>query len=211
MTDFDMPGPGHSWEERGGWMVKRLAADLGISLIQAAGIVGNLGFESAGLTKLHEVGQPAGRGGYGWGQWTADRRVTFLAYCAGRGLDWHSDEANYGYLLTELRGAYKHTVAHLHGVMTLEAAVFSVGQTYERPGGTTATLLPGYDGRLSYGKRALAAAAGTAGKPLDPIVEMQMQVQRSLADAGFYHGEIDGAPGTATFAAMNRYRLARGV
>ncbi len=98
---FDMPDASHTWEERGGWLVKRLAADFNLQPFQAAGIVGNLGFESVGLTKLREIGQSEGRGGYGWGQWTADRRKTFLAYAMAHGLDWRSDEANYDYLAAE--------------------------------------------------------------------------------------------------------------
>lgn len=46
---------------------------------------------------------------------------------------------------------------------------------------------------------------------VDPIIEAQKEVQRRLAAAGFYHGEIDGSCGTDTYAAMSRYRMARGI
>lgn len=98
MSDkFDMPaaGPNVGWEERGGWVVSALCEDYGLTKEQAAGIVGNLGFESGGFQHLHEIGQPEGLGGYGWGQWTAVRRETFLAFCKQAGLPWQSDEANF--------------------------------------------------------------------------------------------------------------------
>jgi len=212
MTPFDKLAP--LW-------VEKLAADLGITRVQAAGIVGNLGFESIGFTKLREIGQPEGKGGYGAGQWTADRRVSFLSYCAQHGEDWHSDEANYGYLLHELRGEdpehdYRHTVAALKRVDTVEKAVFSFGQTYERPGGTTPGNLPGFEGRLMYAKRALLGHPAVPPAPIapvadDPVVALQKQVQQSLAEAGYYKGEIDGDPGPRTYQAMNDYRAARGV
>lgn len=156
-----------SWEHRGGRVVQALMRDLGLALNAAGGLVGNLGFESAGFTHLREIGQPEGRGGYGWGQWTASRRRTFLLWCKLHNLDWRSDEANYGYLLVELRGAYHHTVDALKALgddVALEDAVWSVGQTYERPGGTTDDNLPGYDDRLAYAYRAVAGA-----KALPPL------------------------------------------
>lgn len=168
MTDFNMPGADATFEARGGWITKSLAAEFGLTLSQAAGLVGNLGFESGGLKKLREIGQPEGKGGYGWGQWTADRRVTFLAFAKQHGLDWHSDEANYSYLMSELHGAYRNTIVKLKQASDLGAAVFSVGQTYERPGGTTAGHLPGYAERLAWAKRALAGAQGVAAVPILP-------------------------------------------
>lgn len=158
MTPFDELAPV--------WMQK-LMNDLNLTAEQAAGIMGNLAFESNGFKTLHEIGQPEGRGGYGAAQWTSSRREAFFAYCAAHNLDWQSDEANYGYLLTELKGAYKGTIAALQKAGTLEDAVFSVGQTYERPGGTTPTHLPGYNDRLDYGRRALAGA-GTGPAPPKP-------------------------------------------
>lgn len=163
-----MPGAGAPFEVRGGWVLRALMRDLDLVMNAAGGLVGNTGFESGGFTKLREIGQPEGRGGYGWGQWTADRRVTFLAYSTHHGLAWRSDEANYGYLLEELRGAYRGTVAALRRLgpnVTLAAAVWSVGQTYERPGGTAPDNLPGFEGRLHYAQRALAGAQAAPGRP----------------------------------------------
>ena len=163
---FDMPDASHTWEERGGWLVNRLAYEFNLQPFQAAGIVGNLGYESAGFTKLHEIGQPEGVGGYGWGQWTGPRRRTFFDYAKQHRLEWQTDRANYGYLCSELRGDdpdnnFHRTIVAVSRTSNDADAVFSVGQTYERPGGTTATFLPGFDGRLKYARRALAGAGAT--------------------------------------------------
>jgi hypothetical protein len=210
---FDMPDASHTWEERGGWLVKRLAADFSLQPFQAAGIVGNLGFESAGFTKLHEIGQPEGLGGYGWGQWTGPRRVTFLQFAAQLGLDWRSDEANYGYLMAELRGSQHNTIRQVSQTSNDADAAFSVGQTYERPGGTTSTFLPGFDGRLKYARRALAGAgaAGQAGTPVPlgapapaAVVAAIKMLQTALVPYG-YNIAVDGIWGTGTEAALQAY------
>lgn len=155
-----MPANG-TWEERGGWVLRALMAEFGLADFQAAGIVGNIGFESVGFTKLHEIGQAEGVGGYGWGQWTAARREKFLDWCDDHGLDWKSDQANYGYLVADLRGPYARTVTALKNTRTVDQAVFSFGQTFERPGGTTPEYLPGNAGRLTYAKRALGQSSPT--------------------------------------------------
>ena len=162
-VSFDMPARPASFEERGGWVTRRLAADFNLTLEQAAGLVGNLGFESGGFEELREIGQPEGVGGYGWGQWTASRRVSFLAWAQAQKLDWRSDEANFGYLCSELRGAYHDVIVALLRCQTVEQATWSVGQTYERPGGTTPSNLPGYEGRLHWATRALAGAKAATG------------------------------------------------
>lgn len=201
MPDFDMPPRPASFEERGGWLVRRLAAEFSLTLEQAAGLVGNLGYESRGFEDLHEIGQPENVGGYGWAQWTGPRRRAFFAWCQAHDLRWPSDEANYGYLLEELRGAYhSSTIAALSRCATVDQAVWSVGQTYERPGGTTKDHLPGYEGRLHWAKRALAGAQA-AMKPepapapaldlTDPIALIR-QAQRLLRT------DPDGDPGPET-------------
>ena len=223
---FDMPDAGHTWEERGGWLVNRLAEFFNLQPFQAAGIVGNLGYESAGFTKLHEIGQPEGQGGYGWAQWTGPRRKTFMDYCDLHRLDWRSDEANYGYLFAELRMEYHHTITAVSQTLNDADAVFSVGQTYERPGGTTSTNLPGFDGRLKYARRALVGAGahtqvGTPTPPVwipakpavsdtvGPVVAAIKGLQTALVAYG-YDGRIDGMWGPRSAAALQAYRVKTG-
>lgn len=213
MSDFDMPPAPASFERRGGWLVNRLAADFDLTPVQAAGIVGNLGYESAGFKKLQET-KPAvagSRGGYGWAQWTGPRRRAFEKHAKANGLKPASDEANYRFLITELRGAYHATIINVSATETLSDAVFSVGQTFERPGGTTATHLPGMDGRVGYAERALTGAMTPDDKaPADPV-EMMKDVQRALRDDGDYGGLIDGDPGPRTRQAMNDWRARNGI
>lgn len=159
MTDTISMPPTGTWEHRGGWVVAALANDYRLSYPQAAGIVGNLGFESVGFTKLHEIGQAEGVGGYGWAQWTAVRRRYFMADAAKRGLPWQSDAANMKYLEVELDDAgYAYCLRALRKTSTVEDATLSWGIHFEAPGGTTPTHLPGYLGRLAYARRALAGA-----------------------------------------------------
>ncbi len=168
-----------TWEERGGAVIKALIADLHLLAFQAAGIVGNLGFESAGFQILHEVGQSEGRGGYGWAQWTSARREQFFAWCQTYRYDWKSPAANYSFLLHELRTSQAHALEQIKKTTSLEAAVFTFGYWFERPGGTTEDYLPGYEGRLKYAQRALTGASGStppAPEPIQPALDNMLQV-----------------------------------
>ena len=80
-----------------------LIRDLGLTTVQAAAILGNIGHECAGFTLLQEQ-KPlrGGRGGWGWCQWTGSRRTEFEKWAADHGLDFSGDRANYGFLLEEL-------------------------------------------------------------------------------------------------------------
>lgn len=162
MTDFDMPPAGAGFEARGGWVATHLAAELGLTIEQAAGIVGNPGYESGGFKELQELSPlvEGSRGGYGWSQWTGPRRRAFESWCAGQRLDPASDRANYGYILVELKGDYAYCVNAVRREPTIERCVFVFGRLYEAPAGTTATHLPGYEERLGYARRALAGAKG---------------------------------------------------
>lgn len=154
---FDMPPSPASFEERGGWVLKALKEDYDITDNQAAGIVGNIGFESGGFKHLQEIAPAVegSRGGYGWAQWTGPRRVKFEAWCKDQGLEPSSDEANYNYLCEELDTSHAYCLNALCKKDTLEDCVFEFGKLFEAPGGTTDTYLPGFDSRLAYAKRAL--------------------------------------------------------
>jgi hypothetical protein len=154
--DFDMPPRPASFEKRGGWVVGALVEDFNLTPEQAAGIVGNLGFESIGFETLQERGQTPPKGGWGWAQWTSGRRRAFEAWCKDQAIDPASDEANYNYVYEELSGDYANVLIALRRRAALKDCVFTVGRLYETPAGTTPTHLPGFDGRLKYAQRALA-------------------------------------------------------
>lgn len=213
MTDpkpFDMPSASAGFDVRGGWLVKRLADDFSLTLTQAAGLVGNLGYESEGFAALQEIAPISGRGGRGWPMWTGSRRVAFEAWCKTQKLDPSSDQANYGYLCHDLQGDYKHTIQALKSETSLANAVFSVGQTYERPSGTTATFLPGESDRITWARRALAGAQMTIVEkpvatptPSKPIAAgaTAREVQQRLVDLG-WHISVDGVDGPQTWGAV---------
>lgn len=226
---FDMPPASAGFPARGGWVLRQLCADLELSPEQAAGIVGNLGFESGGFKELQELAPISGAGGWGWAQWTGPRRVGFNNWCAAHNLDRASDEANYGYLVEELKTSQAYALTRLRECATVEQAVFAFGVEFERPAGTTSTHLPGYDGRLAYARGALAGAAQaedapeaipaldvaatpvspSPGPPLAPaadLVEQQRNIQRALMAAGLYDGPIDGDPGPMTRDGLRRWR-----
>jgi len=115
-------------------LIRKLMIRYGLKDFQAAGIVGNLGHESNGMQTLHEIGQPDGKGGYGWGQWTASRRVSFFTWCKENKLDWQSDEANEGYLFHELDTSYKSVITHLKATKTLAQATMVFEKEYEGAG-----------------------------------------------------------------------------
>ncbi len=144
-----------------------LMEHYGLSDEQAAGIAGNLGHESDGFTELHEIGQRPGRGGYGWGQWTASRREDFLSWCEQNHLDWHSDGANTGFLLHELNSAYRDTIIRVKQAATAREAATAFERFYERAG------VVNMKSRWAWADRALAAykAAGAATKllPFSPV------------------------------------------
>jgi hypothetical protein len=57
-SPFDMPDLSAGFPKRGAWVVRRLGTAFALNDIQAAGIVGNLGYES---DRLYEIAgdQPA--------------------------------------------------------------------------------------------------------------------------------------------------------
>ncbi|MGT2482240.1 phage tail tip lysozyme [Methylobacterium oryzae CBMB20] len=139
----------------------RLMRDLGLSDVQAAGLLGNLGHETGGFRDLQELAPavPGSRGGWGLAQWTGPRRVAMEAWCRARGLDPADPEAGYGYLCAELRTAEAPALAALRATTSLAAATEAVWRRYERPG----VVAPAR--RLAWARRALAALRGGPAAP----------------------------------------------
>lgn len=114
--------------------MRTLMHNFGLTDFQAAGVLGNLGTESMGFQRLHEIGQAANRGGYGWAQWTGPRRKAFFNWCAKNKLKWTSDEANEGFLLHELSHDYKRVIEHLKETKTLNEATTVFEREFEGAG-----------------------------------------------------------------------------
>ncbi len=130
-----------------GWLM----TDFGLTDVQAAGVLGNLGHECAGFTVMHEIGQPEGKGGYGWVQWTGPRREAFFAWCKAKGLDWRSDDGNYGFLKHELTTSETSAIPGVKGTNTVEEATQVFEQKFERAG------VKHYPSREEWARKALAA------------------------------------------------------
>jgi hypothetical protein len=116
-------------------IMRDLTHDLGLTTVQAAGILGNIGLECGGFQHLQEIHPVAGGiGGLGWCQWTGPRRTKFLNWVRENGLDYSSYKANYGYLLHELQGAFASSIHSLKQTQSIEAATTDFMHTFENPG-----------------------------------------------------------------------------
>lgn len=141
---------GASFEETSPLLMNRLMKDFDLTKEQAAGVIGNLAHESAGLVagkqEINPVG--GGRGGLGWAQWTGPRRKEFEAYLERTGQSADDPEANYGFLKEELMGSEKGALNKLKNASTVEEATVAFEQGYERAG------IKHYGPRTDYARRA---------------------------------------------------------
>ncbi len=149
-TDFG----GGTFRDKAPKIMEQLQKDFGLSKEQAAGVMGNLGHESAGLTQLQEKNPmiPGSRGGWGWAQWTGPRRRAFEAWAAENGLDPSSDAANYGFLKHELQTSHKGAIAAVKGTQTVNDAMVAFEGRYEQAG------IKSYGSRQKWAERAMRAA-----------------------------------------------------
>ena len=159
-------GRGDLYAQRAPMIMADLKRELGLTHEQAAGLVGNLGYESAGFKALQEGRPISGAGGFGYAQWTGPRRRKFMQYAQQRGLDPKSHEANVGFLKHELTGEHSGFLRRLKQTKTLQEATRLTHEVYETP----ADVQPKYwgqykpyasaPGRLQYAKRAHAMGGG---------------------------------------------------
>lgn len=150
---------GSSFNELSPQIIERLKKDLQLSTEQAAGIVGNLGHESAGFQTMQEVNPISGRGGLGWAQWTGPRRRDYEQFAASMGLDTSSPEANYQFLLKELRGSESNALSALRNTSTASEATRSFQTNFERAG------VVNYASRDRYTNQALSAYGDAGAVP----------------------------------------------
>ena len=146
------------FKDTAGDLTNRLARNFGLTQAQAAGFVGNLGYELGGFKQLQEKKPliPGSRGGYGYAQWTGPRRTEFEAWSKARGLDPSSHEANAGFVEHELSGKYAHVVRKLRGASGVEEASRITHRDYETPADVQGPN-PSYasaGGRLRYARQA---------------------------------------------------------
>ncbi|CDX54593.1 hypothetical protein MPL1032_190167 [Mesorhizobium plurifarium] len=146
------------------WIMALLMRDFKIGLDDSAAILGNLGHESAGFSAMQEIKPtvPSSRGGFGWAQWTGPRRRSFEAYASRVGLNPTDDQANYGWLFSELKGPYRAAIDKLVAAKTLAAKVKAFEGVYEKAG------VKHYDSRNQWAAIALDAWHQAGGSPSLP-------------------------------------------
>lgn len=138
-------------------IMAQLIEDFPISVLNSAAILGNIGTECAGFTKMQETNPviPGSEGGYGWCQWTGPRRRAFMSYCVRLELEPSSDVANYAFLWRELSGEEDEpkgvAINALRLSSSLENATANFMEVFLRPG------IPHLDNRIAYAQRALKA------------------------------------------------------
>ena len=133
-------------------LVKDLMRDFGLTEFQAAGLVGNLAYESGNFKQLQEKEPliPGSKGGYGFAQWTGVRRDGFENWIKSQDsqIDPASYSANYGYLKHELSNVLPdslgsigvNTIRKLKDTNSLEEATSLVSNYYLRPAKETANI-----------------------------------------------------------------------
>lgn len=144
-----------AFENQAPRLIADLVSDLKLTPEQAAGIVGNLAAES-GLLAVQEKHPSSGRGGWGYAQWTGDRRVAFEHWASTKGFALDSYAANYGFLLKELLTTHKHSLQQLRKTTTAKAAAQTFGYWFERFAGYENLNSSNYRTRIRLAEKALA-------------------------------------------------------
>jgi hypothetical protein len=136
------------FEQKVNYIYPRLIKDLNISPEDAYAIIGNLAHETGGFKHMQELKPIRGVGGYGWAQWTGARRKQFFDFAAKNKLDPKSDEANYRFLIYELKGSEKAALRALKAATGLYQKVVAFEKTFERAG------VKAYPSRYKYAQKA---------------------------------------------------------
>jgi hypothetical protein len=159
------------------------------------------------------------RGGYGVAQWTGPRRVNFENWVRARGIAANTDEANYGFLLHELRGSHKSFLARLRDAGTVAEASRLTHVVYENPADVQNNTFKSGPARQMLALRALNGAQETETAPLtEPPVKLEKAIaslvraakkaQKELTAFGFDTGPADGDWGKRSRDAWLEYRRA---
>jgi hypothetical protein len=162
-----LPVGGGSFADKCRKFMPMLMDKFGLTKEQAAGVFGNLGYESGGFKFFHEIGQHDGQGGYGWAQWTGGgpggRRKNFFDWCESQHppLQPKDDESSFGFLCFELSGTYKNAITALKRTKPgdFREATRSFEENFEKAGVTA------MDARYDWAQKALAALANPPQEP----------------------------------------------
>jgi hypothetical protein len=178
-----------TFKEQAPQVMSNLMKDFGLTKEQAAGIVGNLGHESAGLQAGIQEKNPrgGGRGGLGWAQWTGPRRVKFEKYLQQTGQKADDPNANYGFLKYELEHDYKKSIESVKKESRLSGAAVAFEQSYLVAGEKN------YPSRVKYAQQAYDLGPAAAGEKKE-----QQPVQPTQPTATTTPAKPEPAPATTT-------------
>jgi hypothetical protein len=124
-----------------------LMRDFGLTSVQAAGILGNIGRECGGFTDMVED-----RGsGRGMCQWSSTRGAAFLSWCKKLGKPISDLDANYTFLRHELQSTERGAILAVKRQKTIAGATKAFMDVFERPG------VPALSDRVRWANLALAA------------------------------------------------------
>lgn len=120
----------------------RLKQDIqeifGLEDHQAAAVVGNLDHETGSFKFMQELKPTVegSRGGYGFAQWTGDRRVAFENWAKENNMDVSSYDANLGFLVHEFQtdNYFKKIMGRLEKTTTVDEATKVFSEGYLKPG-----------------------------------------------------------------------------
>jgi hypothetical protein len=205
MTDEELKKKIGSDKFEGGFAAKSakltsdLMKDLGLTREQAAGLVGNLAHESAGLNiNIEEkVANKHGTKGYGLAQWTDNppgkgRRTQLANFAANSGLEINSYEAQYKFLVQELQTTESRALRLIRSAKTPEEAA-AAAVAFERPQGYSsknpdyvdaAKKSLGWKDRLRYTNKSyeIAGDAANAGLPANATPQQVAEYRQKLVE-----------------------------
>lgn len=118
-------------------LLARRLKQAGYSNANIAGILGNFQLESGFNPRVNEggvVGAPAGKGGYGFGQWTGGRQTNLIDFARQRKKDPGDPNLQADFLLHELGGPEKSAADYLRQAQSPEESARRFVTGYERAG-----------------------------------------------------------------------------
>ena len=118
-------------------LLARRLKQAGYSNANIAGILGNFQLESGFNPRVNEcgaVGAPAGKGGYGFGQWTGVRQTNLIDFAKQRKKDPGDPNLQADFLLHELGGSEKSAADYLRQAKSPEESARRFLTGYERAG-----------------------------------------------------------------------------
>lgn len=175
-------------------LVPMFMKELGLNRNQAAAVVGNLGYESAGLQPgIQEKNPRYGRGGLGYAQWTGPRRDAFLKFSKDHHLDPKSDQANIDFALSEMKGSHAYAINALKKTHSLAEGVRVFEEKYER------ASVKNFASRDNYAQQAMAASANSmSGNP-----QQSAMVANQLAGPRVTQNSFENMPTASHHITLN--------